>query len=306
MQPYRSPHEREARLDTLARAAGADTAVIGESVDGAPIRAARIANAGAPKVLCCANIHGPEYVGAEVALGLLERLAAPEGEIAKLRERAEIWIVPCVNPDGYRRTWDREGKGTLAALRTNARGVDLNRNFPLPGGALRRSAPGAGSQRHGDATYCGPAPLSEPETRAIAELAATQRFHASANLHSFMGTLIPARVTDRDAYSTYRDLCRAFVSAQSHTRYHRVASRVFDVFTGEQEDHLHHALACWSICVETFPVAASLRQHLRAPSLFWRFNPRDPARWIENDVPGLVRYFLTALDLRAPPLPAPA
>jgi len=34
---------------------------------------------------------------------------------------------------------------------------------------------------------------------------------------------------------------------------------------------------------------------LRAPSLFWRFNPRAPARWIENDVAGIAGFFHAAL-----------
>ena len=44
---------------------------------------------------------------------------------------------------------------------------------------------------------------------------------------------------------------------------------------------------------------ASLRQHLRAPSLFWRFNPREPAAWVDSDVGGLAAFFHAALDLRA-------
>jgi hypothetical protein len=214
-----------------------------------------------------------------------------------LRDQAEVWIIPCLNPDGYQRTWDHGGVGTVSALRTNHNGVDLNRNFPLPGNARRRFFPGAGSQRAGDATYCGPAPLSEPESAAVDALCREQRFVASANLHSFMGTLISARVSDRTSYATYGRLCAAFANAQPHTRYRRVASRIFDVFTGEQEDHLHHAYGCWSVCVETFPVLESFRQHLRAPSLFWRFNPRDPEPWVRNDVPGLLAYFEAALAL---------
>ena len=115
-----------------------------------------------------------------------------------------------------------------------------------------------------------------------------------------MGTLIPARVRTRDAWRAYGTLCRSFAAAQSATRYRRLASRWIDAWTGEQEDHLHHGLDCWAVCVETFPVLATLRQHLRAPTRFWRFNPRNPAPWIAQDVEGLLAYFLAALALPRP------
>src|SRR5690606_19709384 len=127
-------------------------------------------------------------------------------------------------------------------------------------------------------------------------LFADQRFVAGANLHSFMGTLIPARVTESRAHATYRQLCRSFAGGQGR-RYRRLASRIFDTFTGEQEDHQHHAHGTWAVCVETFTILASYRQHLRAPSVFWRFNPRDPAPWVENDIAGLCSYFTAALQL---------
>jgi predicted deacylase len=297
--PYPSPDEREARIDELAASLDADVVHYGRSVRGAPLRAVRVPCRGGPetpRVLCSANIHGPELVGAAVALGLLEQLVAGEAAAAELRDRAEVWVVPCINPDGYARTWARSGRGTLAELRTNERGVDLNRNYPMPGAATPRRLPGAGSSRRGDATFRGPSPLSEPETRALHELCLAQRFHASANMHSFMGTIIPSRVTDPATYETYRSLCGAFRAAQPRHRYRRMASRVFDVFTGEQEDHQHHALGTWAVCIETFSVLASYRQHLRAPSLFWRFNPRDPHPWIDNDVPGILAFFLAALE----------
>jgi predicted deacylase len=302
--PYLDPDARAQRLRALAERARGESVVYGESVLGEPLVAVRVpssaGSADVPKVLCCANIHGIEFAGGLVALALLERVADGDPSVAVLRERAELWVVPCMNPDGYRRTWDADGEGAVAQLRTNANGVDLNRNFPLPHGATRRARPGAGSTSPGAATYCGTGPLCEPETRALAELCEAQRFHASADLHCFMGTLIPARTIEPVGYAAYKQLCRSFAAAQPHTRYRRLATRVLDTWTGEQEDHLHHALDCWAVCVETFSFFASFAQHLRAPSPFWRFNPHDPSRWIDNDVPGLVAYYAAALALPRP------
>lgn len=63
---------------------------------------------------------------------------------------------------------------------------------------------------------------------------------------------------------------------------------------------MHHVHGAWAVCVETFSILASYRQYLRAPSVFWRFNPRDPAPWVENDVAGLCAYFDAALRLGPP------
>ena len=296
--PYRTPEARTRDLRALAERAAGTVVVYGHSVQGRPLEVARLpGRAGAPRLLLCANLHGVEVVGAHVALAFLDAAGTPGTAAQALGERAELWIAPCLNPDGYARTFEAAGRGRLAELRTNAHGVDLNRNYPLPAGRPTRRLPGAGSAHHGDATYRGPAPLSEPETAALAALCEAERFVASANLHSTMGTLIPARVTDRASYATYRALCQSFRRAQPDWRYFRLASRLFDVFTGEQEDFQHHALGCWSVCVEVFPILASLRQHLVAPSLFWRFNPRAPGRWVQNDLPGICAYFAHALSL---------
>lgn len=298
LAPYPSPEARERELVELAgKVRGAELMPYGRSVEGRELVALRLpshANA-APRVLVCANIHGPEFIGNRVATALLR-----EGEVLeRLRARAELWLAPCLNPDGYARTYACAGRGTLPQLRHNARGVDLNRNWPLPPGERRLPLPGAGSPTPGDATYRGEAPLSEPETAAFDQLLAAHDFRASANLHSFMGVLFPARVRERATYAAYRALCRAFADGQTH-RYRHVASRMFDTFTGEQEDHQHHVRRCWAVCVESFPLAASFAQHLRAPSLFWRFNPHDPERWIANDVPAIARYLLAAIALPRP------
>jgi len=297
---YLSPEARDAMAQRLAERASAETVRFGNSVEGRALVACRLpaAKPGAPKVLCAANIHGVEFVGTCVALGFFEALAA--GVFARLRERTEIWVVPSLNPDGYARTFERAGVGGLAELRTNANGIDLNRNFPLPCGARPSRLPWAGSDRPGAATYRGPDPLSEPETRALDALFARERFHAVLSLHSTMGTLIPARVLSRADFDGYRGLCREFAKAQRSFRYWPLHSRRFDVFAGELEDHAHHAHGAWASCVEVFPLTHSVRQHLRAPSLFWRFNPRRPEDYVANDVPGVAAFFSAALDRARP------
>ncbi len=299
LSPYLSPEALHRRTEDLAAAARGEVFSYGTSVQGRPLRAIVVPGKGreaSARILCSANIHGPEFIGAMTALALLQAVG---GKTPRWAPDAELWVIPCLNPDGYARTWEEGGHGPLATLRTNANGVDLNRNYPRPA-ASASWLPGAGSQTPGDATYRGPAPLSEPETAHLDALLHAQGFHASANLHSFMGTVIPASVRGREDFRAYKQLARAFAGAQTHTPYRRLSSRIFDVYTGEQEDHQHHVHHTWALCVECFPLLASYGQHRRAPSTFWRFNPRSPQTWIDNDVPGLVAFFEEALRLERP------
>jgi hypothetical protein len=303
LAPYPSPERRERELVELAgRIAGAELVRYGHSVEGRPLDALRIPSRSpaAPRVLVCANIHGPEFIGNRVCMAIAAGVADQLAALEPLRQRTELWLAPCLNPDGYARTWSLAGVGPLPTLRHNARGVDLNRNWPLPAGTRRLPLPGAGSPRPGDATYRGEAPLSEPETAALDRLLAEQDFRASANLHSFLGVLFPARVRERDDFASYTDLCGCFAAAQPTARYPRIANRWLDTFTGEQEDHQHHTRRCWAVCVECFPLSASLAQHRRAPSLFWRFNPREPERWTTNDVPAIAAFLLAAAERPRP------
>ena len=116
--------------------------VVGQSVRGRPIRAVEIGNpASDRKVLVVGCIHGNECAGLAVTRDLA-RGALPSSY--------DLWIVHNLNPDGY-----------ALNVRQNARGVDLNRNFPSE---WRESG------EPWDREYSGPRPLSEAETRAARRL----------------------------------------------------------------------------------------------------------------------------------------
>jgi protein MpaA len=113
------------------------TTRLGGSVDRRRIDARVIGDAHAPAtVLVVGCIHGNETAGIAV-VHRLESVRPPRG--------ARLWLLPDLNPDGVH-----------AGTRQNARGVDLNRNFPF---AWRPIGV------YGDPQYSGPAPLSEPESR---------------------------------------------------------------------------------------------------------------------------------------------
>jgi N-acetylmuramoyl-L-alanine amidase len=126
----------------LAGTAAAPGEIVGRSAEGLPIRAERIGSPRAQRVvLVVGEIHGTERAGRAV-VRRLRALRPPRG--------TALLLVETANPDGGR-----------ARTRWNARGVDLNRNFPLgwrPGGVPF------------DTYHSGPGPLSEPESQAVAEL----------------------------------------------------------------------------------------------------------------------------------------
>ncbi|MEL6341792.1 MAG: M14 family metallopeptidase [Myxococcota bacterium] len=270
----------------------------GQSVGGRPLLAIRVPStrADAPRVMICANIHGVEFIGNRVATAALSQVIA-----RGLNARAEVWALPCLNPDGYARTWETDGDRPLGFMRKNAHGVDLNRNFPMPWSSRPVTVPFAGARTPESATYRGAAPASEPEVAHLIALMGRIRPHASVNLHAFMGTVIQPKVRHRTDHQIYGRLIGAIQRAQPRWRYTRLAFPLFDVFTGEQEDYQHHVLRCWSVCLECFPIRASFRQHVQAPSVFWRFNPRSLKPWIENDVSAVFAYLNAALQEKRPP-----
>ncbi|MGZ4382116.1 MAG: DUF2817 domain-containing protein [Gaiellaceae bacterium] len=107
---------------------------LGASAQGRAIEAVELGDPhAARKVLVVGCIHGNECAGVAI-VRRLEQAAAPRG--------VDLWLVESLNPDGR-----------AAGTRVNARGVDLNRNFP------------AGWERLGGVFDSGARPLSEPESR---------------------------------------------------------------------------------------------------------------------------------------------
>jgi hypothetical protein len=300
--PYPDPAARDLELDALCQRVGGEKVTYGQSVQGRPLVGVFVKGRSTDRrtVAVCANIHGIEWVGNRLAHAFVAGLDG--GLSAALLDVADVWVFPCLNPDGYERTFAQEGKGRARDMRKNANKVDLNRNFPLPFGAEPSWWPTSGSYHEDDATYRGPGPLSEPETRHLVGKLDEVQPWASANLHSFMGTMIPPRTPDKADSRAYRELFEHFRRAQHHASYRLMQSPRLDVFTGEQEDHQHHVQRTWAACFESFPVTASFRQHLRAPSAFWRFNPQDPEPWVANDLPGIVAFLRAALDRDRPPV----
>jgi protein MpaA len=127
--------------------------LLGRSWRLRPIRAVEVGNRSGTRVLIFGCIHGDETGGIAIA-SALARLSPDD---------LDLWIVPDLNPDGV-------GAGT----RQNARGVDLNRNFPWHW------------RRLSGAYASGPHPLSEREARIARSLILRLRPHVTIWFHQHL------------------------------------------------------------------------------------------------------------------------
>ena len=134
-----------------------ESIVLGTTSRGRTIVAQRQGDPTATRVvLAVGQMHGNEPKGQSV-IRELRKLATPVN--------TAIWSIVTMNPDGSAR-----------GSRTNARGVDLNRNFPT---GWRRAAAGAGRR-----------PASERETKMMMNFITTLRPDAVVSFHQPLNTIM--------------------------------------------------------------------------------------------------------------------
>jgi hypothetical protein len=115
------------------------------------------------RVVVIGAVHGNEPVDPPIVRALVD---------VPLADDIEVWLVPEMNVDGV-----------AGGTRANANGVDLNRNFDWEWRAYDG----------------GPAPFSEPETRAVAALVETVRPDVVVWVHQPLGYISSIGPTP-DAY----------------------------------------------------------------------------------------------------------
>ncbi len=130
--------EVERWADALAQRVDGDVEVIGHSVRGRPLRLLAFGNPDAREaVLILGRQHPPEVTGLRALLAFVDVLAADTPQARAFRKRYRILVAPQLNPDGV-----VEGH-----WRTNAHGVDLNRDWGIFAQPETRAVAGA-LQRH--------------------------------------------------------------------------------------------------------------------------------------------------------------
>ena len=132
--------------------------IFGHTRNGLPITAHQFGSTG-PEVLVLGGVHGDESEGVVLAQALLGRFCTD------FPYRMRLTLVPMFNLDGV-----------LACQRTNAAGVDLNRNLPTNDWTAEVATP-----RYNP----GPAANSEPENQALVKWIADNQPSFILSLHSW-------------------------------------------------------------------------------------------------------------------------
>lgn len=150
--------------------------VYGYSVRGSALLAYNFGASG-PVTLYVGAIHGNEPSSSSLMQAWISDLEANPS----LYSGRRVVVVPTINPDGV-----------ASGTRTNARGVNLNRNFPTDNW-VKDINDTDGSHKGGG----GSKPLSEPEARALANLTTSLRPRLLVSFHA-IGSLV---VGDPGGYS---------------------------------------------------------------------------------------------------------
>lgn len=137
------------------------------------------------RVLLLGGIHGDELSSVSIVFKWMEILERYHSGMFHWR------FAPVVNPDGLL---------NIKPQRTNANGVDLNRNFPTPNWATESHQYWVKDTNSNPRRFPGAAPLSEPESQWLARAIEEFQPDAIVSVHAPFGVLDfdgPPRPPDR-------------------------------------------------------------------------------------------------------------
>jgi len=191
-----------------------------------------------PEVFFMGLHHAREWPSLEICMYIAETMTENYGSdttITNLVNNRRLFLVPCVNPDGYH--WDHDlghdsRKNRHYFPEFGTYGVDLNRNYGgssdgNPLGAWGSIGEGSVSHNPSNSLYCGPDSMSELEVQAIKNMFLQHNISACITWHTYselvlwpwgystseitpddtymstVGTEIASRITSQSGYDTY-------------------------------------------------------------------------------------------------------
>lgn len=167
----------------------ADLYVIGSSVDNRNIYGLEIGN-GSKVIFLDANIHAAETANTHILIQFMSEVVnmyeSGNSDVKNALNEFKFVVMPCINPDGYeiftngiesisnKELWVYKNKNKInfKNLKSNANGVDINRNFPTQNAGLYYKSKEllynvSLEKNTGNQAYFGGYSLgSEPETKA--------------------------------------------------------------------------------------------------------------------------------------------
>ncbi len=231
---------------------------IGTSIQNRTIYALRITEGSGdkPNILFMGLHHSNEWMSLETVAYLARYFLANAHETSRIDtilEKANLWFIPLVNPDGleysqvhdnlWRKNRRDNGDGTF--------GVDLNRNYGFQWGV----GPASNTT---DIEYPGPDPFSEPETIAIRDFALANTPAFSMSYHSAGGwILFPWSYTPQPTSSD--GLLRGVALQMSNYNGYRLLQegKSNHVKAGNADDWLYHSFGTLAYTVEVGPSFSS-------------------------------------------------
>ncbi len=288
---YKTLRGVEAEIDALAARSGAEIALLGESTEGRPIRALCFGGGDyrKPELLYYALEHSMEYIGAEAALDAARRLA--DSECSEYLDKANVWVLPVLNPDGYARVEKQLSSGLgLAFARKNASGVDLNRNFPVafyhfPGSVF------AGSPLKFSPHYRGAEPCSEQETRVFRDFILGRNFKISLAFHCFGASILYPYFYKKSkcgAHDTLAALAGKISFAQRSPYSVKPGHKLY-LTNGSSADWLYDEQGILALVMEIGKLGVKADRPESWINPFFWFNPVDPKEELDNIVPASLK-----------------
>jgi hypothetical protein len=181
-----------------------------------------------PALLYTGSIHAREWIGHELALKFIEHTAEHQNidpVLEKALEEAVLYMVPCLNPDGY-----EYSRKHFSFWRKNRRknhdgsfGVDLNRNFSI---GFKKTKDTASN------VYGGEEPFSEAETRAIKTFVDTHpNITIALDYHSQGNVFFPAHKFKHEAEIDGTDM--NVIAANMNDEIEKITGRKYGIHRGK-------------------------------------------------------------------------
>lgn len=233
---------------------------LGKSVEGRPITMVTMGN-GAHKIFALGAIHAREYLTTTMLMKDVEEMAHAaaagnkfgEYDVNQLLDSCTFYILPMTNPDGVDisqhgtngrdakfkniKLYTGAGRQGYKSWKSNANGVDLNRNF-AHGWANNKKSPAVPMSEE----YKGVKPESEPETQILVDILDEIRPDAILSYHT-QGEILYIS----DPLDIHKRLGREISKLTGYQR--RPAGRPY----GSMQDHVDKELGTFYCCVELCP-----------------------------------------------------